>query len=147
MSSSLSAICLRLGWRWRNFTRHRGTGPFQNLRWYGLGRGGTDLRYLPAWIWWEQYPHLFQSKSETGSGHTRFLVCQKKGFPPSAPSAISQAWFRGGPSTSGCLHLFFNGAGLKLGSLHLFFSCANPELGSLHLFFNGAGPTLGSLAA
>ena len=53
-----------------------------------MGRGGTDLRYPPARIWWERYPHLFQSKSEAGSGHTRFLVCQKKGFPPSAPSVI-----------------------------------------------------------
>ena len=134
MPLSRSIVCLRLEWRWRNFTRHRGTGPFQDLRWCGLGRGGIDLRCPPTWIRWEWYPHLFQSKSEAGSGHTRFLVCQKKGFPPSALSALSQASFCGGSSTSGSRHLFFNGAGLKLGSLHLFFSCASLKPGSFYTF-------------
>ena len=73
-------------------------------------------------------------KSEAGSGQARFLVCQKKEFPPSSPSALLQAWFRGGPSTSGCLHLFFNSAGLKLGSWHLFFSGASPKPGALCTF-------------
>ena len=80
------------------------------------------------------YFSLFQSKSKAGSGHARFLVCQKKEFPPSALSALSQANFCGSSSTSGSLHLFFNGAGPKLGSLHLFFSGASPKPGALCTF-------------
>ena len=59
MLSSLSAICLRLGWRWRNFTRRRGTGLFQDLRWcVGLstGRVGSVLdptRTRPAGVGWK----------------------------------------------------------------------------------------------
>ena len=64
----------------------------------------------------------------------QILVCQKKEFSPSAPSALSQANFCEGSSTSGSLHLFFNGVGLKLGSLHLSFSGASPKLGALCTF-------------
>ena len=114
--------------------RHRGVGSLLGSRWCGTNKDGTDSSQSPVLTRGRWYFSLFQPKSEAGSGHAKFLVCQKKEFPPSAPSALLQANFRGGSSTSGSRHLFFNGAGLKLGSLHLFFSGASPKPGALCTF-------------
>ena len=130
----LKARCLRRGWGWKVFARFRGTESLWYSKWCGTDRDGTDSSQSTVLTGGRWYFSLFQSKSEAGSGHAKFLVCQKKESPPSAPSALSQANFRGGSSTSGSRHLFFNGAGLKLGSLHLFFSDASPKSGALCTF-------------
>ena len=143
----LRARCLRRGWGWKVFTRFRGTESSWYSRWCGTDKEGTDSSQSPVLTRGRWYFSLFQSKSKAGTGRTRFLVRQKQGFPPLASSALSQAWFCGGSSTSGSRHLFFNCAGRRLGSLHLFFSGASLESGSLHIFFNGASPKLGSFTA
>ena len=127
VQSTLRAICLRHEWGWRNRTRSRGTRSFRDSRWCGQDGGDIDSRQSSAFTRWGRYLHLFQLKSEAGTGRVRFLVRKQWGFSSSALSALSRA------------RLIWGFINFLRG--HLRIHC------SLHLFFKGASPTLSSFAA